>query len=842
MDSSIKDDHQPSPSPPEHQRHSVDDNPATPTSPTSPQSKQKKLNPLNDLIETERLYVEQLTGVIRKIAAAWSRSNLPPPELDSMFRSIEAVYKANKGLYSKLKDIGTNPSSPKALGDLLMKWINDLETPYTNYCTKYCCGFDHWEPVKSNYKLPDVLRNFSALFPPTSSEQSIWTLDGLFLLPKARLKYYRKLYNRLLKGTVVGRSDHRLLLRALEKLDALLDTIDSRQSIKVGSSNSSDSLTVTGQNEVVIDLGLIPKSHELKPNSTTHQDDPSLNRSTPGSGIMSEETVPPSKLESNPDPKIPITELEFHLSTERTLDIFTMNPKAVRLQFSPPNLTFKREMRLSMDVLIRFTPHATNIKVVHRRGHIFLLSDLFLICERMTPQEKALRESDIADMWLCYPPLAGKVLRITEVEGQPHALQVAIMKKEFLILETGSVNARNTLKEHIRGCIDFSGSLPPPSKELPPPVPPLITADSNPIQPDACRASLNQTIPSAEAPSYPLRQESLTHAPRDIAIKDGRLANSMSSLSLGPEAQLQRGAQRIPSVLNSYPDPIYSTSHVRLQDYHSRPSIGHIGPHMQNSRSAPLLGGSPTNLNQLNPARPQDTLSFLRQSSHSQQAPSIPPMHAPGNLPNRPPSGSEMRKSSSMRSLSSQYSQRGFPPHPPIPSHVGDYSRQSMPRTGSMGNLRAVPSRPLLPSAQFSSRGSSVAEPSFDDPSPPASPVINPKQDIGPVTSTISAQMKCKVFLQQQHAQWKSLGSAKLKLYCEKPTNIKQLVVESNKSVLISTIVLTDGVERVGKTGVAIELSDGGARTGVIYMLQLQNETSAATLFDSLLAGSDRSG
>lgn len=105
--------------------------------------------------------------------------------------------------------------------------------------------------------------------------------------------------------------------------------------------------------------------------------------------------------------------------------------------------------------------------------------------------------------------------------------------------------------------------------------------------------------------------------------------------------------------------------------------------------------------------------------------------------------------------------------------------------------------------------------------------------------------MKCKVFHQQQHAQWKSLGPAKLILYRQEPTNVKQLVVEADnkeKAILISTIVLTDGVERVGKTGVAIELSDAkGGRTGIIYMIQLRNESSAGGLFDTLLAGSDRS-
>jgi len=139
----------------------------------------------------------------------------------------------------------------------------------------------------------------------------------------------------------------------------------------------------------------------------------------------------------------------------------------------------------------------------------------------------------------------------------------------------------------------------------------------------------------------------------------------------------------------------------------------------------------------------------------------------------------------------------------------------------------------MLPSSQ-----------SFHEISPPTSPVRESVPYTGPVTSVVSAQMKCKVFLKQQHAQWKSLGPAKLKLYRESPTNVKQLVVEADnkeKSILISTIVLTDGVERVAKTGVAIELSDKGVRTGVVYMLQLRNESSAQGLFDSLLAGSDRS-
>lgn len=71
-----------------------------------------------------------------------------------------------------------------------------------------------------------------------------------------------------------------------------------------------------------------------------------------------------------------------------------------------------------MDVVASVTPRATGVEVVHRQGHVFLLSDLFLVCERMTPEERAKSGSEGADMWLCYPPLAGKVLRVSEVSGQ----------------------------------------------------------------------------------------------------------------------------------------------------------------------------------------------------------------------------------------------------------------------------------------------------------------------------------------------------------------------------------------------------------------------------------------
>ena len=185
---------------------------------------------------------------------------------------------------------------------------------------------------------------------------------------------------------------------------------------------------------------------------------------------------------------------------------------------------------------------------------------------------------------------------------------------------------------------------------------------------------------------------------------------------------------------------------------------------------------------------------------------------------------------------------------PPVPqlhtpgSHLseGSYTSHNPPfRSRSADPLR--PAEP--PSARFSSFPGHASQAVAEDDSPPMSPLQEDEAATLTGPAVISAQMKCKVFLKQSHQQWKSLGSGRLKLYAQKQGHIKQLVVESDsssKAIMISTIVLTDGVERVAKTGVAVEISDKGQRTGIIYMIQLRNESSAAGLFESLLVGSDR--
>lgn len=99
-----------------------------------------------------------------------------------------------------------------------------------------------------------------------------------------------------------------------------------------------------------------------------------------------------------------------------------------KLQMNPPTLPFHRALRSSHDVSIRFTPSTTNSPVVLQRAHVFVLSDLFLVAEWMEAADKAAKAQQVAreqpervgqggpmpEMWLSYPPLAGKHLMVAE--------------------------------------------------------------------------------------------------------------------------------------------------------------------------------------------------------------------------------------------------------------------------------------------------------------------------------------------------------------------------------------------------------------------------------------------
>lgn len=106
----------------------------------------------------------------------------------------------------------------------------------------------------------------------------------------------------------------------------------------------------------------------------------------------------------------------------------------------------------------------------------------------------------------------------------------------------------------------------------------------------------------------------------------------------------------------------------------------------------------------------------------------------------------------------------------------------------------------------------------------------------------IVAQMRSKVFL-RQGSGWKPLGPAQVQLFALIPKHglrrehvARQLVAQGKSKTLISTLVLPDGgAHRMGRTGLAVECSHDGMRTGVVYLLQLRSESSADGLYAAIM-------
>ena len=97
--------------------------------------------------------------------------------------------------------------------------------------------------------------------------------------------------------------------------------------------------------------------------------------------------------------------------------------------------------------------------MILRRAHIFLLTDLFLVCERMTTAERAEKGGNGADMWLLYPPLAGKHLRVTDNGALGNSISVQILKKETIMIHTESRESKLDWIDQFDQCQKFATNL-----------------------------------------------------------------------------------------------------------------------------------------------------------------------------------------------------------------------------------------------------------------------------------------------------------------------------------------------------------------------------------------------
>ncbi|WVO15823.1 hypothetical protein L204_103485 [Cryptococcus depauperatus] len=742
-----------------------------------------KQNPLADLIDSEVVYVAHLEFIVSGAAGAWSKYNLPPPRLDAMFRCVKAIQGINKLFVQKLQSIGPAPSNPNTLGDLLMRWVGDLDPVYHRYCISYFTHFDSNAHVSKNKILSARINEYSKSCPP--SPPSIqWTLDELFLLPYRRLKYYKKMYMRLLKNSKEGQNVYDLLTNANQRLDSLLREIEARLGMDV---NDQEEEQIYGNK-------LASSENYVMAIGNGYSQD----RRTREVGV----SVP-----TNPSPQIPhiaennlavsqkqsfLYDLEYRIDTERTVDLFTMQPKQCKLQINPENLSFTRFLRSSHDVTLQFTPSATRQQIVSKRAHIVILSDLLIITEWMTANDRAAKIEQIAreqperarkneqmpELWLKFPPLTGKHL-VVKGEQDKVAI-VTVLRKELFNVHASSKESRDQIIKDLNECAQFVSS--------------------------------GGSSTDTQVSTMPLVMSHLslsTSRPPRVPSADRNIAGHTSQASLVSRMTLQSDEVNQP-----------------LSDSRSPDASQHV------STSMSTLPPRGTSLNNLQPS----SQPVARWSNS-------PDMEEPQRQMKPTSSGESYALGGPLDSFSSQGLSPDWDSRNPRHEAPNPSGAQILPR---MSNNPYPPTLTRWPEEA----STLVNDHSWDTKSTGgsvhrdlSSPLPDQEQEakIGP--AVITASMKCKVFLKQSHQQWKPLGAGKLTLYSETGSNAKQLVVQSGssgKQVLLSTVLSTDGVERVAKTGIAIEVSDRGRRTGVVYMIQLGNEKSAAGLFHTLLVGSDR--
>ena len=209
---------------------------------------------------------------------------------------------------------------------------------------------------------------------------------------------------------------------------------------------------------------------------------------------------------------------------------------------APPNLPFARQIRRAADVSISFTPLSDPSQqlITIPNAYILLLTDLFLVCEHMTPEERA--HSGDADMWLLYPPLAGKHLRV--VDGQVAGeLEVTIMRKEKLYIRTEDAATAREWRMAFDEAVEFGAQQP--------------SLRSNSV---SSRGPISPISPPSNAPlalhSYGAPSPSSYDAPRSAGYSNGHSESQSphydSPQEMHPPAARGSFGNGLPSVPNQH--------------------------------------------------------------------------------------------------------------------------------------------------------------------------------------------------------------------------------------------------------------------------------------------------
>ncbi|CAG8457990.1 8829_t:CDS:10 [Funneliformis mosseae] len=801
--------------------------------------KPKANNPLVDLIETEKIYVSDLKCLLQQVTASWSRDNLPPLELDLMFRHIEIIYKQNKKFYSKLSKIGSSPVLARDLGDTLMGWVDDMVGPYTKYAENFRLGFDSWPEIEENSTLQQTLNDISA-----EKNQPV-SLDYFFDMPFKRLHYYKKLYMRLYRSTEPGRSDANLLLSANERIDFLLEMEEEIKGAVMTSSVSEEVVSSVVISEEV--SSLIISSVEEDVSSAVIlpveiDNDEKDNISIKSPSTKSQNISSPVDLKN-----WTMKDLENQLDTSKTKDLFTKLPKIVKLSFFSTNLPFKREIVLHDDFIIEITESMNSIDLSHINVHMFLLTDLLLICQQITQEEK--QEFFLEkDMRLLYPPLSTKHLAIKDVsDGEEEMLELTVLQKEMIVIYVDTKEVKDDwLKEVTKSInLSFNGtekpqlgidlkavrkfdnnsqlSTPPMSANAikrSPSVGNLISKQQlqspSPLGSGGFNSQSSSLFPSTPGSDSPIVRSLTPDPPRNVGgnypgdyvpfaegneqgTGQGRLSDPISPLDI--KNRLNAGLRERSNSIAS----LASVMSIAVdQETIFRSSSCEVFTWV-NGEWKPLTKKDKCIVEIRMTAQKKGCWAIILGSSNRMVLNAW--IYSSTTL---------HREDANSFSISCEMGQRReYYKIDTIDSTESDQFIDSLlkVRESARGSLNVSP--------EFISRSSSLQ-------------TIEPLREVEQTITQIM-ETRCRVFLQNDHGVWTNLGWGSMKLSLETPSHRKRVIVNSDKKktkTIIDAIIWEDGVERVGKCKVALTLNNMGNNMRIIYLLQMKDEASAVKVFD----------
>ncbi|KAG2188363.1 hypothetical protein INT44_001116 [Umbelopsis vinacea] len=112
------------------------------------------------------------------------------------------------------------------------------------------------------------------------------------------------------------------------------------------------------------------------------------------------------------------------------------------------------------------------------------------------------------------------------------------------------------------------------------------------------------------------------------------------------------------------------------------------------------------------------------------------------------------------------------------------------------------------------------------------------KPEDGPQTTKPLMQCRCKMFLQNEHANWANLGNVGLRLSMQIPSQRVHVYIESEKDSkrLVNTFIQSNFVERVsGNTKrITFRLMNETTRATAVYMIQVKDDKVGIKIYDYL--------